>query len=74
MRVLDVELGLAGPAFPVAVGAVRSDLASGWMTFSDGGAGRPAALSKIARSLATVGEPYESTMTIVWPLPVIPLA
>jgi hypothetical protein len=39
-----------------------------------GGAGRPYAWSKTARSLAIVGDPNESTMTIVWPCPSMPLA
>jgi len=44
------------------------------MTVSDGGAGRPKSPSKRARSAATVGEPNESTITIVRPLPVRPAA
>ncbi len=44
------------------------------MILNDGGAGRPKVLSKALRSLAIVGEPNESTMTIVAPLPVTPLA
>jgi hypothetical protein len=44
------------------------------MIFSDGGAGRPNVLSNALRSWAIVGEPNESTMTIVVPLPVTPLA
>jgi hypothetical protein len=47
---------------------------AGWMTFSDGGSGRPKSLSNWCTSLAIVGEPNESTMTIVLPLPVRPLA
>ena len=68
MAVLDVELGLAGPAGVVA----GRDGPAGWMTVSDGGAGRPNVLSKTARSWPTVGEPNESTMMIVWPFPSIP--
>ena len=45
---------------------------AGWMTFSDGGAGRPAARSNRRRSRWTVGDPNESTMMIVCPRPVIP--
>ena len=44
------------------------------MMLNDGGAGRPKVLSNTLRSLLIVGEPYESTMTIVAPLPVTPLA
>jgi hypothetical protein len=47
---------------------------AGWMTFSDGGSGRPKSLSNWCRSCAIVGEPKESTMTIVLPLPFRPLA
>ena len=39
---------------------------------SDGGAGRWKALSKVARSARIVGDPKQSTMTIVSPLPVSP--
>ena len=39
-----------------------------------GGAGRPKVLSNTLRSFLIVGEPNESTMTIVVPLPVTPLA
>ena len=42
------------------------------MIRSDGGLGTPSALSKARRSLAIVGEPKGSTMTMVAPLPVIP--
>jgi hypothetical protein len=42
------------------------------MIFNDGGAGRPKVLSKTCRSCRMVGEPNESTITIVWPLPVTP--
>src|ERR1700733_2712976 len=44
----------------------------GVMTLSDGGAGRLNCLSKTARSREIVGEPNESTITIVSPLPVTP--
>jgi len=37
-----------------------------------GGAGRLKALSKMVRSWPIVGEPNESTMTIVCPLPSVP--
>ena len=41
MAVLDVELGLPGPAGVIA----RRDSPAGWMTVSEGGAGRPNVLS-----------------------------
>ena len=41
-------------------------------TSSAGGSGRPHCRSKTARSWLMVGEPNESTMTIVRPLPVTP--
>ena len=44
------------------------------MTLKDGGAGSPNVWSNVARSARIVGEPKESTMTIVAPLPVTPLA
>ena len=44
----------------------------GWITFSDGGAGRPNSWSKYARSCSMDGEPNGSTMTIVWPRPSMP--
>ena len=44
------------------------------MILNDGGAGRPNCPSNVARSLVIVGEPKESTMTIVAPLPFTPLA
>ncbi len=44
------------------------------MIRSDGGAGSPKAESKPARSAAMVGEPNESTMTMVWPAPSMPRA
>ena len=62
------------PAQPsrLLVGRYGGTLPAGWITFSDGGSGRPVARSKTFRSCRTVGEPNESTMTIVWPLPVMP--
>ncbi len=47
---------------------------AGWMIWNLGGAGRPKALSNTLRSFLMVGEPKESTMTIVVPLPVTPRA
>ena len=44
----------------------------GVMILNDGGAGRLNCLSKTARSCLIVGEPNESTITIVSPLPVTP--
>jgi hypothetical protein len=44
------------------------------MIRNDGGAGSPKAWSKVLRSLVIVGEPNESTMTIVVPRPVTPRA
>ena len=44
------------------------------MMVNFGGAGRPKALSNTFRSFLIVGEPNESTMTIVAPRPVTPLA
>jgi hypothetical protein len=43
---------------------------SGVITDNLGGAGRPKPLSKVARSLAMVGDPYESTRAMVSPVPV----
>src|ERR1700684_3183158 len=43
--------------------------AAGRMIGKDGGAGSPNCPSKVARSLTIVGEPKESTMTIVAPWP-----
>ncbi len=62
------------PAQParLLVGWYGATLPAGWMIFSEGGAGRPNFLSNTARSWRTVGEPKESTMTIVAPLPVMP--
>ena len=45
---------------------------AGWMILNDGGAGRFVSWSNVARSLWIVGEPKESTKTIVLPLPVMP--
>ncbi len=45
---------------------------AGWMILNDGGAGRPYAWSNVCRSLWIVGDPYESTITIVSPRPVSP--
>ncbi len=45
---------------------------AGWITVKEGGAGRLKALSKMVRSWPIVGEPNESTMTIVCPLPSVP--
>ena len=42
------------------------------MILKDGGAGSPNCVSKVARSDWIVGDPNESTITIVSPLPVIP--
>src|ERR1700730_9006981 len=42
------------------------------MIFRDGGAGRLYWASKTARSALIVGDPNESTITMVWPAPVIP--
>src|SRR5580692_4802101 len=47
---------------------------AGWIIVNDGGAGMPNCPSYVARSFLIVGEPKESTMTIVAPLPVTPLA
>ena len=44
----------------------------GAMIVNDGGAGSPNCLSKTARSCLIVGEPNESTITIVSPWPVMP--
>ena len=44
------------------------------MIRNEGGAGRPNVLSNTLRSSLIVGEPKESTMTIVAPRPVTPLA
>src|ERR1700722_8822507 len=44
----------------------------GVMILNDGGAGSLNCLSKTARSCLIVGEPNESTITIVSPLPVMP--
>jgi hypothetical protein len=40
---------------------------------NDGGAGSPKVASNVARSAAIVGEPNESTIAIVVPLPLSPL-
>jgi hypothetical protein len=45
---------------------------AGWITFKEGGAASLKALSKTVRSWPIVGEPKESTMTIVCPAPSIP--
>jgi hypothetical protein len=42
------------------------------MTLKEGGAGRPKAWSNVCRSLAILGEPKASTMTMVSPLPLMP--
>jgi hypothetical protein len=47
---------------------------AGWSTLSDGGSGSPKSLSNWRRSCAIVGDPNESTRTMVLPLPVRPLA
>ena len=47
---------------------------AGWKTFRLGGSGRPTPRSKACRSCAIVGEPNESTITIVEPRPSIPEA
>jgi hypothetical protein len=60
---LDMVLGLYGPTAP-----------AGWMIRNDGGAGRWNCLSKVARSDLIVGDPKESTITMVSPRPVIPWA
>ena len=44
------------------------------MMVNFGGAGRPKVRSNTFRSFLIVGEPNESTMTIVAPRPVTPLA
>ena len=44
------------------------------MILNDGGAGKPNVLSNTPRSFLMVGEPNESTMTIVVPLPLMPCA
>jgi hypothetical protein len=45
---------------------------AGVMILNDGGAGSLNCRSKTARSFLIVGEPNESTIAIVWPLPVMP--
>ena len=45
---------------------------AGWITWNDGGAGSPNVASNSVRSDWIVGEPKESTITIVSPAPVIP--
>ena len=54
------------------VGSYGGTGPAGWMILKDGGAGSPNCASKVARSDWIVGDPNESTITIVWPLPVIP--
>ena len=44
----------------------------GVMILNEGGAGRPNCWSNTPRSCLIVGEPNESTITIVLPLPVMP--
>ena len=64
----------AQPTSPLAsVGSQAGTFPAGWMILKDGGAGRLYWASKVARSAWIVGEPNESTITMVWPLPVIPL-
>src|SRR2546425_12861734 len=47
---------------------------TGQITWKEGGSGRPKVASKNLRSFSIVGLPNASTMTIVWPRPVIPAA
>ncbi len=64
----------AQPTSPLAsVGSQAGTFPAGWMMLKDGGAGRPNSASKVARSALIVGDPNESTITMVWPLPVIPV-
>ena len=64
----------AQPTSPLAsVGSKAGTGPAGWMILKDGGAGRLNVASKVARSDWIVGDPNESTITMVWPLPVIPL-
>ena len=59
-----------GPADHGGVARVeRGTLPTGCSTVKFGGAGRWNAWSKVARSLMIVGEPNESTMTMVRPRP-----
>jgi len=62
----------AQPTMSALVGSYGGTAPAGWMTLSDGGAGRPKVWSKTFRSFWIVGEPNESTMTMVWPRPVTP--
>ena len=74
VRPLDVQRGLLRPADPVAVAGVERR----HLSRPAGSPGMTAArgslkyASKCARSLAIVGEPNESTITMVWPAPVMP--
>ena len=64
----------AQPTSPLAsVGSKAGTAPAGWMILKDGGAGRLNVASKTARSALIVGDPNESTITIVSPAPVIPL-
>ena len=68
---------VVSPAQPVMVlsfGSYGGTAPAGWMILKEGGAGSPNWASNVARSDWIVGDPYESTITIVWPAPVIPLA
>ena len=62
----------AQPTMALLVGSYGGTTPAGWMTLSDGGAGRLNWASKVARSDWIVGDPNESTITMVWPAPVIP--
>ena len=55
------------------MGSQAGTFPAGWMILKDGGAGRSNSASKVARSAWIVGDPNESTSTMVWPVPVIPL-
>jgi hypothetical protein len=68
------EVSIAQPTMVEFDGSNGGTLPTGCSTLKLGGAGRPKPWSKVARSFLIVGEPYESTMTIVRPRPLRCLA
>ena len=68
------SVSAAQPAMSELVGSKGGTGPAGWMIVNFGGSGRPKAVSKVFRSASAVGLPNESTIAIVVPLPVRPLA
>src|ERR1700722_15175685 len=66
------DVSLAQLSMSELAGSNGGTAPAGWMIVNDGGAGSPNVASKKARAPRIVGEPKESTITIVVPLPDIP--